>query len=213
MSSLVTDRQIDDASRQPAPQKVLQHLQKLLASRLLRESHQLQTFLELIVRETIEGRSKYIKEYVLGCQVFGRKPDYDPRQDGIVRIQATVLRKRLAKYYEQEGAIDPIIIDIPRGGYVPLFRVRQAEISQPPPSLPGPSVKAPRQGLILAFLTGVVLTASIATIVSPKVVRPFRVTAATGAEFPELWGPFLQRGANDIIAYGVPLFFASEGLY
>src|SRR5262249_6207104 len=110
-------------------------------------------------------------------------------------------------------AIDPIIIDIPRGGYVPVFRVREAEISQPPPSLPGPSVKSPRQGLILAFLTGVVLTASIATIVSPKVVRPFRVTAATGAEFPELWGPFLQRGANDIIAYGVPLFFASEGLY
>src|SRR5215813_3067048 len=136
MSSLVTDRQINGASPQFPSDQVLAQVQKLLASPLLKESHQLQAFLKFVVRETVEGRSKHIKEYVLGCVVFGRKPDYDPRHDGIVRVQATVLRKRLERYYEKEGANDPIVIDLPRGGYVPRFRAREAQVPHLQPPLP-----------------------------------------------------------------------------
>ena len=88
----------------------------------MRESHQLQAFLDFIVRETLAGRADGLKEYTLGCRVFGRKPDYDPRHDGIVRVQATTLRKRLENYYLNEGASDLVVIDLPRGGYVPAFR-------------------------------------------------------------------------------------------
>ena len=51
----------------------------LLASRHLRESHQLHSFLEFVVRETLSGRQDGLKEYLLGSQVFGRRQDYDPR--------------------------------------------------------------------------------------------------------------------------------------
>src|SRR5689334_20812915 len=119
MVPAVTDKETPRNTAQPSPAQVMEQLQRLLSSRLLRESHQLQGFLEFIVRETLEGRPDALKEYLLGCTVFGRRPDYDPRHDGIVRVQATALRKRLDRYYLEDGAADPIVIELPRGGYVP----------------------------------------------------------------------------------------------
>src|SRR5579864_7484187 len=141
--------------------EVLEQLTRLLGSPQLRESHQLQAFLEFIVRETLAGHSDSLKEYLLGCNVFGRKPDYDPRIDGIVRVQATVLRKRLEKYYAGEGSMDPVVIDLPRGGYVPLFRLRQVlppAIVEPPPQ--APPQRSSRIPLVWAFLAGSLLTAA-----------------------------------------------------
>src|SRR3954463_9347525 len=111
----------------PTAEEVLEELELLLASRHLRESHQLQCFLEFVVRETLSRRQDGLKEYLLGCQVFGRRQDYDPRHDGIVRVQATTLRKRLEKYYAEEGASARVKIGLPRGGYVPAFRHRAVE--------------------------------------------------------------------------------------
>src|SRR4051812_50161949 len=100
----------------PSPEEILGELEAILASRHLRESHQLHSFLEFVVRETLSGRQDGLKEYLLGCQVFGRRQDYDPRHDGIVRVQATTLRKRLEKYYAEEGASARVQIGLPRGG-------------------------------------------------------------------------------------------------
>src|ERR1700704_1585840 len=122
MSAPATIPVSDPSPATPSPEEVLRQLEAVLASRHLRESHQLLSFLEFVVRETLAGRQDGLKEYLLGCQVFGRRPDYDPRHDGIVRVQATTLRKRLEKYYLAEGASDPVVIDLPRGGYVPTFR-------------------------------------------------------------------------------------------
>jgi hypothetical protein len=62
------------------------------------------------------------KETLLGVEVFGRNPAYDPRLDGVVRVEAVKLRSRLKDYYETEGAADPVRIDLPKGGYLPCFR-------------------------------------------------------------------------------------------
>src|SRR5262249_37314093 len=63
-----------------------------------------------------------LKESVIGIEVFGRRPDYDVRQDSIVRTEAGKLRARLAKYYATEGAAGQVVIDLPKGGYRPVFR-------------------------------------------------------------------------------------------
>src|SRR6267142_841174 len=120
----------DPSPGTPSPEEVLGQLETLLASRHLRESHQLHCFLEFVVRETLSGRQDGLKEYLLGCQVFGRRQDYDPRHDGIVRVQATTLRKRLERYYAGEGASARVVIELPRGGYVPSFRYRAVECEQ-----------------------------------------------------------------------------------
>jgi serine/threonine-protein kinase len=79
-------------------------------------------FLRYIVDETLAGRASGIKEQVLGLEVFDRGPDFNPRLDPIVRVQARNLRSRMAKYYEGPGQSDPIRIELPKGTYIPVFR-------------------------------------------------------------------------------------------
>ena len=72
-----------------------EELERILATRWLKDSHQLSALLRHVVEETLAGRTEGLKEYPLGLQVFHRPPDYDPRTDAIVRVQASLLRKRL----------------------------------------------------------------------------------------------------------------------
>jgi hypothetical protein len=78
-------------------------------------------FLSFVVETTVNGNAGYLKETTIGVSVFGRTPDYDPKTDSVVRSQAWRLRSKLNKYYQAEGAEDPVIIDVPRGSYVPVF--------------------------------------------------------------------------------------------
>ena len=74
-----------------------------------------------LCKQSLGGREDQLHEQQIGVDVFGRPRDYDPSIDGIVRTHATRLRQRLELYFSQEGADDPIHIEIPRGGYVPHF--------------------------------------------------------------------------------------------
>src|SRR6185369_356535 len=67
-----------------------------------------------------------LKEYVIGVQVFDKDSSFDPRADPIVRVQARRLRSRLVRYYREVGGTDPIVIELPKGGYAPVFRNREA---------------------------------------------------------------------------------------
>jgi len=87
-----------------------------LATRLQRE------FLRFVVLEKLAGRGNTIKGYTVATQVFGRKQDFDANSDPIVSIQANGLRRALERYYLLEGKEDPLVIDIPRGTFVPTFR-------------------------------------------------------------------------------------------
>jgi len=71
-----------------------------------------------------------MNEYLVGVEVFGRPPNYDPRIDPIVRVQARKLRQRLAAYYERDGGQDSILIEVPSGGYAARFRRRAAAFSE-----------------------------------------------------------------------------------
>ena len=79
-------------------------------------------FLRFLVERHLEGRDNELKESVIAVEVFGRDPGYDPKLDGIVRTEAMRLRARLDKYYADEGSRDPLVIELPKGGYRPVFR-------------------------------------------------------------------------------------------
>jgi TolB-like protein/Tfp pilus assembly protein PilF len=100
------------------------HLSRILASKTFSQVERLKRFIGFIVDETVSGRGGDLKEYVIGVQVFGKEPSFDPRTDPIVRVQARRLRTRLARYYRDEGNADGLVIDLPKGGYAPVFRVR-----------------------------------------------------------------------------------------
>jgi len=104
---------------------VRQQLDRMLASATFQQVDRLKRFLGFIVTETIAGRGDQLKEYVVGVQVFGKEETFDPRTDPIVRVQARRLRARLARYYRSEGQADETIIDLPKGGYLPVFKRRE----------------------------------------------------------------------------------------
>ncbi len=81
-------------------------------------------FLAYAVEETLEGRAHRLKAYNIATSVFGRKSDFDPHQDAIVRIEAGRLRRSLERYYLKAGTSDLIHITIPRGSYGAAFEDR-----------------------------------------------------------------------------------------
>jgi TolB-like protein len=97
-------------------------LERVLASPGFTRNERLGRFLRFVVEKHLEGRDDEIKEYVVAIEVFGRRPDHDPKQDSIVRTEAGRLRARLSEYYLGDGKDDPVIIELPKGRYVPVLR-------------------------------------------------------------------------------------------
>jgi len=95
--------------------------QRVAAGPHFARSPLLSKFLLYVVSETLEGRGDDISEHQIGVQVFDRPPDYRTLEDNIVRSYARQLRRRLADHFADEGSAEPVRIDIPLGGYVPVF--------------------------------------------------------------------------------------------
>src|SRR6516162_565820 len=111
-------------------QAARRQLDKVLASPGFARNERLSRFLRFVVERHMEGRDQELKESLIAIEVFGRLPGYDPKQDPIVRTEALRLRARLSEYYQADGKSDPIIIELPKGGYVPV--VRSAERTDKP---------------------------------------------------------------------------------
>jgi TolB-like protein len=105
-------------------------LERVLASKPFASAGRLARFLRYVVEETLENRGDQIKEYSIGLSVYGKSPDYDPKIDATVRGEACRLRARLMQYYQTEGRLDPLRIQIPKGGYRPCFHL----VGEPPPA-------------------------------------------------------------------------------
>ena len=106
-------------------------LEKILASEVFAGSDRMSRFLRFTVDRVLQGQASHIKEYLLGLEVFDRSASYDPRIDPIVRVEARRLRSKLKQYYETEGRDDPMVIDFPKGSYVPVFAPRKRQLRPP----------------------------------------------------------------------------------
>jgi hypothetical protein len=94
---------------------------RVVASRHFARSPLLSRFLLYIVAETVAGRANEITEHQIGVHVFDRPASYRTVEDNIVRNYARQLRRRLSEYFADEGAHEELYIDIPLGGYIPVF--------------------------------------------------------------------------------------------
>ncbi len=110
-------------------------LDEVLHSGPMRATLQCQTLLQYIAEHTLSGETALLRERVIGKEVFGRKPDYEPGEDPVVRIRVADLRKRLALYYQSLTVAPDVRIDIPSGSYRANFIWKEAEaetIPHPP---------------------------------------------------------------------------------
>ena len=108
---------------------IRQELSRILQSPMFAQSDRLSRFLRFTVEHVISGQEDSLKEYVIGTEVYDRKPPYHPSQDSIVRTEARRLRGKLKEYYELEGNEDPIFIFFRPGSYVPVFRMKDSDTS------------------------------------------------------------------------------------
>src|SRR5450631_245767 len=101
--------------------EIKDQLNHILSSPAFKNSRVLSGFLKFVINETLAGREQEIKEYNIGIQVLCRNQDFNPQIDSIVRIHAGRLRRVLKEYYHERGSNYLVRIEIPKGGYIPVF--------------------------------------------------------------------------------------------
>ncbi|HEY3837925.1 MAG TPA: hypothetical protein VGL72_15190 [Bryobacteraceae bacterium] len=101
---------------------VRESLQRILASPGFSRNERLSRFLRFVVETHLQGRGEEIKESVIAVEVLERGTDHDPKRNSIVRTEAARLRARLQEYYSTDGQHDALVIELPKGTYVPAFR-------------------------------------------------------------------------------------------
>ena len=102
-------------------EEIRAQLEKILASTEFNVPERVRQFLIYVVAQTLDGHADRIKAYTVAVEVFGRDANFDIQNDPVVRIEAGRLRRALERYYLLAGSSDPILIEIPKGGYVPCF--------------------------------------------------------------------------------------------
>lgn len=105
-------------------------LDRILVSTEFSVPDRVRQFLTYVVNQTLEGHADRIKAYSVAVEVFGRDVNFDIQNDPVVRIEAGRLRRALERYYLLGGSADPILIEIPKGGYVPRFQWRSAQSAE-----------------------------------------------------------------------------------
>jgi hypothetical protein len=183
-------------------------LTKLLSSRTFRSAQGQSKFLAYAVTQFIAGQSELIKEYWIGREALGRGDAFDPRHDPIVRTQARKLRLRLAKYYQTEGAADPICIEFPKGSYVPVFQRAQsqseeAEAAQLAPE-PRVEIAGDRDAIPEAFLSNEASPSNEASI-SDEACISIPSASAIGAVAEVTEAPKAISFLRNSMAFGIPI--------
>ena len=98
-----------------------QQVQKVLQSSSFHNASMLQQLLRYLAQKTVDPSAETLKEYTIGVEALGRPRDFDPKVDPIVRVQIHRLRQKLKEYYDSDGLHDAIVIEIPKGQYLPFF--------------------------------------------------------------------------------------------
>jgi len=157
----------------PDPDECWALLERVAASAQFKRSVRMQELLFYIGKRFLRDGCERVHEQEIGSQVFKRPDSYDTNFDNIVRTNVSDLRKRIETYFQLEGAHEPLIVEIPRGGYTPVFRCRSAGpeiVAHPPAEIQASNFKSSaaiaqrsyHRGWLLAGLVALVLATGCA---------------------------------------------------
>jgi hypothetical protein len=102
-------------------------LERVAASAQLRRATRLKELLFYLGKRSLKDGSDRVHEQEIGSSVFHRPAFYDTSADNIVRTNVSDLRKRIEAYFNSEGSQETLLMEIPRGSYIPIFRARNTE--------------------------------------------------------------------------------------
>jgi hypothetical protein len=162
-------------------------IQRIVQSKAFRTSEIHRNLLTYLAEKSLEGTADGLKEYTVGLDVFAKPPSYDPRHESVVRMHVARLRQKLSEYYRTEGANDPVIVDLPKGGFKMTFEPRPILVDREP------IAQVPNRSVVLlgAALALAVLVASFLMFRLWRLERAPEPGARWTPELQQLWGPIL----------------------
>lgn len=183
-----------------------QQLDRLLRSNLFAASATHRRLLEYLAEKSLSGEADQLKEYIIGIEAFGKPESYDPREDSIVRHQVGRLRQRLVEYYQAEGAVDPVLVTLPKGHFRLTFEANR----------PGQPPEVRKWRNICVALAALLGLASL-LLVYAWLPRSGGAgdTGQWSRDLETLWQPFLKSSRPLVLCVGIPLFarFPGAGYY
>jgi len=171
---------------------------RVCASPHLHRSARLKELLHYVCRRSWDEGADEIREHEIGVAVFQRPPDYDSAQDTIVRVQASQLRKRLERYFAEDGREEPRLLELSKGTYLPLLREREEPAETTPAA--SPVQLAPHGGRGLLWTLALACLALSVTCVwllfrqSPAAPLP-----PAGPSVRQFWSAFAANGAESYL--------------
>jgi hypothetical protein len=164
----------------------------------------------------------------IGMHIFHRRAGYNSSEDSIVRTHARGLRQKLATYFSEEGQLEEVVIEIPKGHYLPVFRPRHQppidppehliplveaqpalQLADSPPAVPAP---APAKNYRVRWIT--LLSAALLVLAVVlfgfwhRIGRP-GASAAPISAVERFWAPFLGDDSSMVI-YSDALFVGNS---
>jgi len=210
-----TTHELDPSTLAVDSTAVREQLSRLLVHPLFANSKRYPALLAYTVEQTLLGNASELKERSIGIEVFGRSPTYDANADPVVRITAGEVRKRLSIYYYDTSHSGELIIELPIGSYVPLFRMpetpvepqpalSEAEFSQAPAPAGGPAVEVSKRRL----LRWIPIAALVALACAAGIGIGLRIHPAPPVELPSkmdrFWEPFTSSASPTTFCLGEP---------
>ena len=199
-----------------------EQVRRILGSVTLRNASTLQQLLTYLAAKSLGKTGEPPKEYTIGIEALGRKADFDPKIDGIVRVQTHRLRTKLKEYYEVEGSQDPIVIHIDRGHYLLTFEVKSADTNPILPSASDDTFDQPRWFTAgrLIVAAAVVLAIGLLAFWLGRLrsgnpsdgagTWPWKKGSRTSDIVENFWGRFLNDDHSPVIAYPDAVFLLDD---
>ena len=178
---------------------ILRELRNILDSHPFRNSVRGKQFLSYVIQHKLEGSDEFLKERMIGIEIFHRKADYPTADDSVVRVQAGEVRRRLEQYYYAAPNPSPVRIELPHGSYAPEFRWKTA------PPLDMKTAGSPEKkrwlswGILGVVGLGLALIAGLAA-------RPANRTPKESA-LDQFWSPVFATSQPVLICLAKPVFY------
>lgn len=199
-------------------------VQRIASSQLLKSSSRLRDFLLYVGECAIRDAPEEATEQQIGIHVFGRAPGYNSSEDSIVRTHARLLRQKLTEYFAGEGATEQIIVEIPKGHYLPTFRPAESKPGGRGLHKATQTLDADRSAAINSITKASAIQAGPWRVITLGVIALTLLFLAalqirrngvatpiprTNSAMETLWGPFLS-GAPPLVIYSNALFNGSS---
>ncbi len=176
----------------PAAEAVRAQVDRILQSQIFRTSGVLRHLLGYLTEKCLAGESDTLKEYTIGIDALGKPESFDPPQESVVRMHTARLRQKLADYYRTEGAEDPIVLDMPKGGFKVTFEQRQPVAAPVVPNGSESRSKSRWTRREMGLAAALVLSLAAGGIGFAR----YRIAPESGAgftpELKELWEPLIS---------------------